>query len=247
MPNQPNPTRSPNPRKGDFWGFRTSDKKPLVASWTSTALFPASDVKLKLGEGFGVDCGRNGLVVIDIDSRKALKVFRDLWIENEGTSRLKTTFVKTPRGHHIYFNAIDDHPVKNSVGKLAPNIDVRTAGGYVIAPPTPGYEHLLKSPTRDLPLWLANLLSPSDSPVRRTDAKGGDAKHSVIGIMQTLANAPEGQRNSTLYWALNRVSEMPTPKHQRLIRQISREARHLGLPDWEINQTIDSVFGGRRG
>lgn len=223
------------------------NKKPLVASWPSTPLVPSSKIKLNGAEQFAVDCARNKLVVIDIDARKGLTTFRNLLVENAGTSRLKTTVVKTPRGWHIYFHAIDDYPIKNSVGKLGQHIDVRTAGGYVIAPPTPGYEYLLKAPPHDLPMWLANLLSPSDVGRRRTDSSGGNAKHSVIGLMQTLANAPEGQRNSTLYWALQRVAEMPNKMHHRLIRQISREASHLGLPDWEINQTIDSVFGGRRG
>lgn len=223
------------------------NKKPMITAWTATPLVPASEIKLKGREQFAIDCGRNGLVVIDIDSRKALKVFRDLWTENEGTSRLKTPFVRTPRGHHIYFNAIDDHPVKNSVGKLGPNIDVRTTGGYVIAPPTTGYDYLLKAPTRDLPLWLANLLSPSDLPVPRTEVAGGTKQHSISGIMQTLCNAGQGERNATLFWALNRVAEMPAKKHRRLIQQISREASNLGLPDYEIARTIDSVFGGGRG
>lgn len=228
-------------------GFKTRNKKPLVSAWKTTSLIPASQLRLRGNEQFAIDCGRNGLVVVDIDTRQAWKAFVGLWVQNEGTSRIKTPVVKTPRGKHVYFHAVDDHPVKNSVGKLASGIDIRTAGGYVIAPPTQGYEYLLKTSVRELPLWLAHMLTPADLQARRTDSAGGQAKHSVAGIMQALANAEEGQRNSTLYWALQRVSEMPQKAHRRLINQLSREASYIGLTDWEIHQTVTSVFGGHRG
>ncbi|MDJ0315071.1 bifunctional DNA primase/polymerase [Arthrobacter sp. H35-D1] len=231
----------------DFTGFKTKNKKPIVPAWKTAPLTPVSQLNLRGNEQFAVDCGRNDLVVIDCDSRKAWKTFVGLWIENEGTSRIKTPVVKTPRGKHVYFNAIDGHPVKNTVSKLGQGIDTRAAGGYVIAPPTPGYEYLLKASVLELPLWLANMLTPADSPLRRTDAAGGQAKHSINGLMQTLANAPEGQRNANLYWCLQRVSEMPQKMHHRLINQLSREASYIGLGDWEISNTVSSVFGGHRG
>lgn len=227
-------------------GFKAKNKQPLSA-WKEASPTPASQINLKRNEQFAIDCRRNNLVVVDIDNRKAWKIFVVRWVENEGTSRIRTTVVKTPNGWHVYFNAIESHPVKNSVGKFAPGIDVRTTGGYVIGPPTPGYDFLLEVPPIDLPLWLANMLTPADSPLRRTDSLGGDAKHSIQGLMQTLANAEDGTRNANLYWCLQRVSEMPQKTHRRLVNQLSREASYIGLSDWEITKTVDSVFGGHRG
>jgi hypothetical protein len=41
----------------------------------------------------------------------------------------------TARGRHLFFKC-PDTPVPNSVGKIATGIDVRGAGGYVLAPPS---------------------------------------------------------------------------------------------------------------
>ena len=41
----------------------------------------------------------------------------------------------TARGRHLFFH-YPQHPVRNSAGRLAPGIDVRGEGGYVLAPPS---------------------------------------------------------------------------------------------------------------
>jgi hypothetical protein len=41
----------------------------------------------------------------------------------------------TARGRHVYFRW-PDRPVRNSAGKIAPGIDTRGEGGYVLAPPS---------------------------------------------------------------------------------------------------------------
>jgi hypothetical protein len=41
----------------------------------------------------------------------------------------------TARGRHIFF-LCPGRPVRNSAGKLAPGVDVRGDGGYVLAPPS---------------------------------------------------------------------------------------------------------------
>ena len=53
--------------------------------------------------------------------------------------KLPTTVqVKTPHGMHLYFTYIEGS--KNSVGVIGAGIDIRSEGGFVVAPPTPGYE-----------------------------------------------------------------------------------------------------------
>ena len=41
----------------------------------------------------------------------------------------------TARGRHLYFK-MPDAPMRNSAGRIAPGIDVRGDGGYVLAPPS---------------------------------------------------------------------------------------------------------------
>jgi hypothetical protein len=232
--------------KLDLLGFITRNKIPSMPSWRTTDLTPASTIKLRPGEGFGIDCERNGIVVIDTDTPDALKAFADLWEKHEGTRRLRTYTVKTPRGHHFYFRAIDGVVIRNSASKLARNVDVRGVGGFVNAPPTPSYEVLLDAPLRVLPVWLADSLAPEPKRAR-TDGVAGAQSHSIGGLTMQLANAQQGTRNDVLHWTVCRAAEMASAKQKSALRAIRHEARMIGLGDYEIEKTIASVFGGRRG
>jgi Bifunctional DNA primase/polymerase, N-terminal/Primase C terminal 1 (PriCT-1) len=75
----------------------------------------------------------SGIFVIDIDGVDAEFELRRL--EAEHTSLPATVEAITPRGRHSYFR-MPDTPVRNSAGKIAPGIDVRGDGGYVLAPPS---------------------------------------------------------------------------------------------------------------
>ncbi|GIU55655.1 hypothetical protein NicSoilC12_14040 [Arthrobacter sp. NicSoilC12] len=231
----------------DPLGFITRNKIPTVQSWRTTDLTPASKIQLRPGEGFGIDCEHNGIVVIDPDTPAALKAFADLLEGHEGTRRLRTYAVKTPRGHHFYFRAIDGVVIRNSVSKLAPNLDVRGVGGFVNAPPTPGYEVLLNVPPRDLPEWLVAMLVTAEPQKAPTDGVTGTENHSLGGITFKLANAQEGTRNDVLHWCVCRAAEMTPRKQKSALRAIRHEARMIGLDDQEIEKTVSSVFGGRRG
>lgn len=231
--------------KLDPLGFVTRNKIPTMPSWRTTDLIPASQIELGQGEGFGIDCERNGLVVVDPDTQDALTAFGDLWKKHEGTRRLRTYAVKTPHGHHFYFNAIEGLVVRNSVSRLAPNLDIRGVGGFVNAPPTPGYRVLLRGPVRDLPEWLAHLLVAPRPKRSNTDGLSDARQHSLGGLIATLANARPGTRNNILYWCLCRVAEMPEHEQRSALWSIRQEALVIGLDDCEIEKTIASAFGAR--
>jgi Bifunctional DNA primase/polymerase, N-terminal/Primase C terminal 1 (PriCT-1) len=73
------------------------------------------------------------IFVIDVDGLDAECALRQ--IEAEHGSLPPTVEVITARGRHIYFRW-PGRPVRNSAGKIAPNIDTRGHGGYVLAPPS---------------------------------------------------------------------------------------------------------------
>jgi hypothetical protein len=81
-----------------------------------------------------------GLVVVDLDEHDPANegVSWRWWRETataRGWSPLETPKVSTPSGGlHVYFAAPEGRSVRNSAGKLAPGVDVRGDGGYVIAP-----------------------------------------------------------------------------------------------------------------
>ena len=90
----------------------------------------------------------NGLVVIDFDGHKN-------GLDAIPALNLPDTFkVKTGSGEHWYFHSDED--VRNSQHKLAPGVDVRGEGGYVVAPPSihhtgNHYEVINPVPVEELP------------------------------------------------------------------------------------------------
>ena len=93
-------------------------------------------------------CTGSGLVVVDDD--------RGLAEPEEDMAATRTAKTRS-RGWHHYFRC--DVDLGNRVG-LIPGVDVRGAGGYVIAPPSPGWEWL--NPDTDMqpaPEWLITLMT----------------------------------------------------------------------------------------
>lgn len=108
------------------------------------------------GAGYGIKTGASpkgsGVVVVDLDSETALEAFEALGGAPE------TYTVATSRGFHLYFEH-PGFPVRNAVSELAPKIDIRGDGGFVVGPGSPHrsgavYKVIDDSPPAPLPDWL---------------------------------------------------------------------------------------------
>lgn len=75
----------------------------------------------------------SGVFVVDVDGVDAEAELRKL--EAAHSALPATVEAITARGRHVYFK-MPDQPVRNSAGKLAPGVDVRATGGYVLVPPS---------------------------------------------------------------------------------------------------------------
>lgn len=75
----------------------------------------------------------SGIFVLDVDGADAEAALRNLEVQYGDLP--STVEVATANGRHLYFK-MPDMPVRNSAGRLAPNIDIRGTGGYVLAPPS---------------------------------------------------------------------------------------------------------------
>ena len=108
-------------------GFKdaSSDPERIHAWW---GRHPDANVGIPTGPA-------SGLLVIDIDEGKGWESADRL--EADGDLFSSTRVVKTGGGGlHLYFHYPEGMTIRNSTGNLAPGIDVRAAGGYVIAPPS---------------------------------------------------------------------------------------------------------------
>lgn len=111
------------------------------------------------------------LVVIDIDVKKG----GEAWLKESALD--SAVKVRTGGGGlHLYFH-YDGEELGNSASKLAPGVDVRAEGGYVVAPPSMHIsggkykwisdDNLLPLDVTPLPSWLIDLIKkPRESEVK---------------------------------------------------------------------------------
>lgn len=80
--------------------------------------------------GYGIDCCRSGLTVLDIDGETGCDSF-DALLDKYGLEAWPDTYSVLTQGggYHLYFQASGHH---NSAKKIARGIDVRGDGGYVV-------------------------------------------------------------------------------------------------------------------
>ncbi|MTI42032.1 bifunctional DNA primase/polymerase-like protein [Roseibium hamelinense] len=131
----------PNKRPFTVNGFKaaTAEASQIKAWW---AQFPQALIGIATGT-------ISDLIVLDVDMKNG-NGFLELERLGLGHWLLAGRHVNTPSGGaHIWFEQADQ-TTRNSAGKIAPNVDVRGDGGYVIAPPSrpelnkPGYEFLFE-------------------------------------------------------------------------------------------------------
>ncbi|MFG2680774.1 bifunctional DNA primase/polymerase [Streptomyces sp. NPDC048392] len=196
--------------------------------------------------GYGIACGLppHHLIGVDLDTKSetdASAALRELALRHLFTIP-PTVVVLTPSGgRHLWLTGPPDHVVPNSAGRLAPGIDIRGAGGYLVGPGSrtrhgayataPGTSHLVPAPC---PPALLRLLLPP--PVRRA---GGGAVAGGRGLVQFVLAAHEGQRNTRLFWAACRAYENGIGPD--LLDPLLDAARATGLTDREARATIASA------
>jgi hypothetical protein len=112
------------------------EKRPAVR-WTEVATTDTAWITSLfnplLEHGLGLPTG-DGLIVVDVDLAKGAEI--PDWLPATYTVRTQSG------GLHLYYRVEDVVP--NSAGRLGEAVDVRGDGGYVVAPPTPGYRVLVQ-------------------------------------------------------------------------------------------------------
>lgn len=153
------------------WKSEATTDPTVIAEWWG--MWPDADICIATG---------NGLVVIDLDIKGREDGTASLlnWIADNG-SLPPTAVVRTGSGgqHHYY---LADGTFPNSRG-LFPGIDIRSDGGYVVAPPSVGYS------------WMNSL------PIAQADQRVYDFLEGKEGarFFTLPEEIMEGGRNDTLF------------------------------------------------
>ncbi|MFD9211798.1 bifunctional DNA primase/polymerase [Streptomyces sp. NPDC059544] len=200
--------------------------------------------------GYGIACGRapHHLVGIDLDVKNDVDGISHLehLANGHGFDVPDTITVATPSGgRHLWLRGPADVAVPNSVGRLAPGIDVRGSGGYLVGPGSvtlrgryglmPGTGHHELQPVPEPLLQLLAPAIPRTIPVPSLAMAGIRA----LSLVQFVLDAPEGQRNDRLYWAACRAHE--TTDGPLLAAALIDAALHTGLPETEARATVASA------
>lgn len=153
------------------WKNEATTDPAVISAWWST--WPDADICIATG---------NGLAVIDLDVKGKEDGMASMlgWVADNGNMPPTAVARTGSGGQHHYYLVNGTFP--NSRG-LFPGIDIRSDGGYVVAPPSAGYS------------WLNNL------PIARADQRVYDF---LTGKWKdrffTLpAEIMEGSRNDTLF------------------------------------------------
>ncbi|WP_329411565.1 bifunctional DNA primase/polymerase [Streptomyces sp. NBC_00704] len=201
--------------------------------------------------GYGIACGLppHHLVGVDLDIKSdtdSAAALRALAQRHRFTIP-PTIIVLTPSGgRHLWLTGPPEVVVPNSAGRLAPGIDIRGAGGYLVGPGSrtahgayttaPGTAHLTPAPC---PRPLLRLLLPpprASRPGRAGPTAGGAHGR---GLVQFVLAAHEGQRNTRLFWAACRAYEDGIGAE--LTADLIAAAERTGLTPKEARSTIASA------
>ncbi|WP_327691354.1 bifunctional DNA primase/polymerase [Streptomyces sp. NBC_00461] len=232
----------------------TTDPDLIHAAWAN------------LPYNVGIATGPAGLLVVDLDVPKEE--------EPEGAPDGATSFkalceradepypytyqVRTPSGgRHLYFTAPRGMTLKCSVKRLAPHIDTRAWGGYIVAAgsttPQGAYAVAEAAPVALLPAWLAALLTepaksaepPALAPVRDGTKAARTALERECAVVRAASEGGPNGRNATLHKSACKVARFVAWGHisrHTVEEAIQAAGESTGLSAAECRTTIRSAM-----
>jgi hypothetical protein len=221
---------------------RSDNKRPAIADWDENSTTDPARIRawwrVRHGALVGLDLRKCGLVVIDADRHggpDGVAAWEAL-VREHGADLSRQPMARTPSdGLHIYFIQPDDDSLGNREGSLPKGINIRGAGGYVIAPycvraegtfyePIAGSPDLIEAfrakAIPPIPKWLVDLIraepvTPATATILRPNfskASGNRcrayAQAALQGQIIAVSATPSGGRNIALNSAAFRLGRM---------------------------------------
>jgi hypothetical protein len=215
---------------------RVRDKRPATGSGLKDATRDPAQIRAwwELDPNFNVAVATGAvskIFVVDADGPDAERELQRLELPT-------TVEAITARGRHFYFK-YPGTPIRNTAGKIAPGVDTRGDGGYVLAPPS-------IHPSGALYRWAgarAVAAAPDQLLTKISERSNGKATSPAEWQQLFTSDIPEGQRDCTL-----------TKMAGKLLRHCVNAADVLGivhsiniarckppLPPEDIERIVESI------
>jgi hypothetical protein len=222
-------------KKPALWnGLKGATTDPnIIAGW-----WRSSDYNIGLATG-----ERSGVFVVDIDGMDA-EAELIKFVSKHGVLP-RTVESITARGRHLFFT-YPDRPIRNSASKIAPGIDVRGDGGYVLAPPSvhpsgKSYEWSVDSADTfaTAPNWLVS------AAVKPSATNGAAVAVPATQWHELIKGAAEGTRDNTItrlagYLLCRRVDPVMA---LAFLQSWNATSCTPPLPDEDIVRIVNSIAG----
>jgi hypothetical protein len=172
--------------------------------------------------------------------------------EEDADDYLDTLTVRTGSGGtHLYYWWPDGWPRISQASPVKGLIDVRgnggTWGGYVLGAGSRtvagSYEVSSKLAINKPPMWIRQLVAEKPK-IQRAATLTGIRQPGAIswsGLVETVRNAGEGNRNNSLLWCARTMCEEGADVAEAL-RTLGPPAEQAGLDAIEIERTVQSAF-----
>ena len=136
------------------WGTESTTDPDTIRRWWT--IWPDASI--------GVNCGKSGLVIVDLDVKEGKDGPGDWEKYLDGREVPHTFKVRTPSGGwHGWYRSVGV-AYKTSRGEIGPGVDIRSHGGMAVAPGSPGYTWHGEAPLSldDIPVMPKGVLPESN-------------------------------------------------------------------------------------
>lgn len=239
--------------------FVDGRKVPAIKGWPDKATVDPEQLEKWFGSGGfnpAVATGASGLIVIDTDQKGIDGDANFRALAGPHVADLDNTFVvESPTGsRHYYFRG---DLVRNSVGLLAPAVDVRSRGGYVVAPGAAsdkGFYRIIKDqPIADIPQWLVAAIAKAYTQAEKVelttevDLDTPANQASALQYLSTAALAIEGEGgNDQTYKVACRLKDLGISQDLALdLMDLYSDWNARCVPPWdrdELAEVIDHAY-----
>jgi hypothetical protein len=198
----------------------TCDAATILKWWTK---WPDAQVGLPTG-------AVNDVFVVDLDGPRGCAAVEEMGLP-------ETLTIETRPGRfQLWFRQAEGIKTKCTASALAPELDTRGDGGYVIAPPSIHHE-------TGKPYRIIKNLPLVDIPPALLARFSSNGSASAAATATLTDEIPEGKRNVALTSFAGRWRAQGFDRHQilALLQDLNRRRCNPPLPDQELQQVANSI------